>query len=361
VWIPEGEHKVELLRSRGLIATCNLGGAGKWLEGFAHLFKGRVVYILPDNDEQARHRKTGELLFHDDGRPKITGLDHAEDIARNLRRVATSIHIVHLPDLPPKGDVIDWARAGGTAEKLLEIAAETPPWTLPPPPVDAAGAILPPEYSEGANALEMVKRHADNVRYVAAWGHWYSWTGTHWAHDEKMQVWHLAHVVCTDIAATIEVQSTARSVASASTRAAVVSLTGQNPKVAATVAQWDADPMLLCTPGGVVDLRTGELRPARREDYCRKITAVAPDAGCPTPVWDAFFRDIIPDDELRKYLYRFFGYALTGLTKEQKFFFFWGEGQNGKSKLVAVVAGILGDYCGFRRKADSIPMIADSG
>jgi hypothetical protein len=86
VWIPEGEGKVELLRSRGLVATCNPGGAGKWLEGFAHLFKERVVYILPDNDEQARNKKTGDLLFHPDGRPKITGLDHAEDIARNLRR-----------------------------------------------------------------------------------------------------------------------------------------------------------------------------------------------------------------------------------------------------------------------------------
>jgi putative DNA primase/helicase len=39
---------------------------------------------------------------------------------------------------------------------------------------------------------------------------------------------------------------------------------------------WDADPWLLGTPGGTIDLRTGELRPPNPQDAITKLTAVAP-------------------------------------------------------------------------------------
>jgi putative DNA primase/helicase len=47
-------------------------------------------------------------------------------------------------------------------------------------------------------------------------------------------------------------------------------------RIAADVDMWDANPDILCTPGGVVDLKTGELRPARRDDYCTKQASVTP-------------------------------------------------------------------------------------
>jgi putative DNA primase/helicase len=191
----------------------------------------------------------------------------------------------------------------------------------------------------------MVKRYGDQIRYTAVWGKWYIWTGTHWAHDEKMMVWHFAQLVCTSVAATIEVQSLARSVASASTRAAVVSLAGQSPKIAATVVQWDADLWILCTPGGVVDLRTGELRPARREDYCTKMTGVAPDQNCATPNWDAHLRKVFASDqELIDYFYRVLGYFLTGDVSDDVLFFLYGIGGSGKTTTITLLLYILADY-----------------
>jgi hypothetical protein len=128
VWIAEGEPKIELLRSWGLVATCNTGGAGKWPDGFEEWFRNHTVCILPDNDLQSRHPKTGEPLFHPDGRPRFAGKDHAERIARSLCEIAESVHIVEIPGLPPKGDVVDWARSGGTAARLVEIAEAAPRW-----------------------------------------------------------------------------------------------------------------------------------------------------------------------------------------------------------------------------------------
>ena len=36
--------------------------------------------------------------------------------------------------------------------------------------------------------------------------------------------------------------------------------------------QWDADPYALNTPGGAVDLRTGDIQANRPEDYLTKCT-----------------------------------------------------------------------------------------
>ena len=71
-------------------------------------------------------------------------------------------------------------------------------------------------------------------------------------------------------------------IASAKTVAAVERLALADRRIAATVDQWDPDPWLLNTPDGVVDLRTGNIRPHRcAEDYMTKITAIGPRGDCP--------------------------------------------------------------------------------
>jgi len=99
VYIVEGEKDVDRLREIGLLATCNVGGAGKWREDYNEHLAGRTVVISPDNDP--------------------AGWDHARNVARQLHGVAKSIKILELPDLAEKGDVIDWLDAGGTKKKLL--------------------------------------------------------------------------------------------------------------------------------------------------------------------------------------------------------------------------------------------------
>lgn len=111
VYIAEGEKKVDALARWGLTATCNLGGAGKWNRDYAPFFRGRKVVILPDNDPT--DPETG----------RNPGLDHARKILDSLAGIAESVHVLELPGLPPKGDVIDWIAAGGTLPQLLELTA----------------------------------------------------------------------------------------------------------------------------------------------------------------------------------------------------------------------------------------------
>ena len=106
VFVPEGEKDVDNSAGINLLATCNSGGAGKWTPEHAQYLRGRRVFILPDNDK--------------------AGHDHAAKVALSLIGKATSIKIIELPGLPEKGDVSDWLEAGGTREKLVELAEATP-------------------------------------------------------------------------------------------------------------------------------------------------------------------------------------------------------------------------------------------
>jgi putative DNA primase/helicase len=201
----------------------------------------------------------------------------------------------------------------------------------------------PPEFSEEQLALEFATLHAHRLRYVAAWGQWFEWDGTRWKRDVTLWVWDLARAVCRAASAKCNNPSWAKTIASAHTVAAVERLARADQRLAATPEQWDRDPWLLDTPSGTVDLRTGQLREHRREDYCTKLTAVAPGGACPR---FAKFLDRCAggDRELVAFLQRVAGYALTGLTREHALFFLHGDGGNGKSVLVGTLAGVLGDY-----------------
>ena len=60
--------------------------------------------------------------------------------------------------------------------------------------------------------------------------------------------------------------------------------------------RWDADPWLMGVVNGVVDLRTGRLRPGRRDDHITMSTAVPFDPDHPCPRWQRFVTEVFAAD-----------------------------------------------------------------
>lgn len=117
VVIVEGEKQVDFLRSLGLTATCNPGGAGKWLKSYAKHFSDRDVVVVPDCDPP--NEKTG----------RIVGAEHAETVANSLIGVAKSIHVIELPDCQPKWGLDDWIQKGGhTLSEFGKICSSAEQW-----------------------------------------------------------------------------------------------------------------------------------------------------------------------------------------------------------------------------------------
>ncbi|MGC2784746.1 MAG: phage/plasmid primase, P4 family [Roseiarcus sp.] len=200
-----------------------------------------------------------------------------------------------------------------------------------------------PAFSDEALALQFAESHAGDLRFVAAWNKWLIWEGTHWRFEETLRAWDFARRVCREAASQCNKGKMASALASAKTVYAIERLAHSDRRLAATADQWDADPWLLNTPNGAIDLRTGHARPHIAEDYFTKITAVGPRGDCPRFL--TFLKRIAGgDSDLISYLQRVLGYGLTGLTREHALFFGYGTGANGKSVLLSTIAGILGEY-----------------
>ncbi len=108
---------------------------------------------------------------------------------------------------------------------------------------------------------------------------------------------------------------------------------------------WDDDPWLLGVQNGVVDLRTGELRPGRWEDRITMQTRFPYVADARSELWERTVSDIFKDDpEVVDFVHRSLGYSLTGDCREEVFFMCRGDGRNGKGTIINTVAHILGDY-----------------
>src|SRR5262249_6553374 len=110
--IVEGEADADALRSDriGLNATTCPGGAGKWRDEYSPHFQDASGVIIPDNDE--------------------VGRNHAREVAVSLQGIAKSAQVLDLAtqwsECPPKGDISDWLRSGGTREQLDTLINNAP-------------------------------------------------------------------------------------------------------------------------------------------------------------------------------------------------------------------------------------------
>jgi len=104
IYVVEGEKDADFLMGKGLLSTCNSGGANNWKPPLNEHFIGREVIILPDLDE--------------------VGKKHGLFVASELKDIAKSIKIVELP-VDAKEDVYDYFQNGGSVESLQKLAFET--------------------------------------------------------------------------------------------------------------------------------------------------------------------------------------------------------------------------------------------
>lgn len=323
VFVVEGEKDVENLRSRDLIATCNPMGAGKWRKEFNRHLAGRKVVVIPDHDP--------------------IGLNHARDIAESIVDVATSVKFIELPGLTQKGDDVSvWLETGHTIDELMTLVECASPYNSASSKINwrkIPQIQLPPPLSDDSLALRFTEKHCDDWRFIAAWNRWYKWTGYCWREESTLHAYDLARSVCREAASVAEKSN----IASAATVSGVEKLARADRRHAATADQWDKNSWILNTPGGRVDLKTGNIKPHDRRDYLTKMTAATPNGE--SPAWMTFLEAVTAGDkDLQEYLARIAGYALTGETTEHAFFFFFGNGANGKSVFLNTLQAVLGDY-----------------
>lgn len=213
--------------------------------------------------------------------------------------------------------------------------------------------------TEAANASRIVAQHGANIRWCEPWLKWLIWDGKRWAMDQTRRIDALAketaakqweHVGTAQLALEAgeakAIITFARASNSANGIRHALELARSEPGVPVRPEALDSDPWLLCVENGVLDLRTGKLRPHDQADYITKLAPVVydPDADCPT--WHAFLKTIFAGDrELIAFIRRAVGFSLTGCVNDHALFFCYGTGANGKSTFLNAIIDLLGgDY-----------------
>lgn len=218
-------------------------------------------------------------------------------------------------------------------------------WSAAPVTID--GFAL----SEDGVALAFAARHRGKLRFCHSTGRWFIWTGTHWRREETQLAFSWARDICRELASANPDSAAAKALAKANAASAVERFARADPAFAVTADAWDADPWLVATPGGTIDLRTGDLRPSRPADGMTRLTASAPvprgrfDPARDCPRWLAFLDQATGGDaDAIRFLQQWAGYSLTGDTREEALLFVYGPGGSGKSTAINTLGDLFGDY-----------------
>ena len=111
------------------------------------------------------------------------------------------------------------------------------------------------------------------------------------------------------------------------------------------VAGFDRNPEFMRLIGGyLVDLRTGETRPARPHDFIVRHMSVEFPSFDPPTRWLSVLARAMPGAGEVAYFQQFAGYAFTGYTREHLFAFLQGPGGGGKSLILDVLRRLAGSY-----------------
>jgi putative DNA primase/helicase len=223
------------------------------------------------------------------------------------------------------------------ASSWLDLAAS-------PAPSPVATDQTEVELSEDGVAQLFADRHSGVVSFDHKRGQWFEWTGDRWKQDGTGHVYSRLRSLVREV--TDDAKPRVRKAARRSGFInGVERLAQRDQAVAVEPDVWDAEPMLLGTPGLTVDLRSGAGYVPVPADRITKHTAIRPADRADCPRWLPFLDEATGGDaEMIRFLQQWCGYCLTGDTREHALLFIYGPGGNGKSVFLSTIAGILGDY-----------------
>ncbi len=205
-------------------------------------------------------------------------------------------------------------------------------------------------YSEDRNALALIARFGEVIRYCPDRSRWLAWDGTRWQWCESGGgvVAEYAKRIARSLPEEIKKDAQFKA-SSLSARGinACLALARSDSRVMVPYRSFDAHPWELNTPGGIVDLRTGQLLPSDPAKLHTRMSTVTPDFDAGLGRWGEFLDDTFgEDEELIAYMQRLVGYSAVGLVGPHILPFCYGSGGNGKGVFLEACAHILGDYSG---------------
>lgn len=259
------------------------------------------------------------------------------------------------PPLPEPPPAILKNNSSGVGSTLPPVP---PPMSTPPTPSSPSqkDATIVPDLSkytldDTGNAYRFRDKFWRDLKYDHINGQWYTWTGKQWSVDQTGEVKRSANKLLAEMDAyakterDIDLQKHVRKTRSSKYKEAMLKEAQPLEGIPILPNDLNKYKALFNIQNGVLNLKTGELLPHRREYRMSMLADIEYDPQAKCPRWMQFLNEITCGDiELAVFLQRMVGYCLTASTKEQCVFFLWGTGGNGKSKFIDTITSLFGDY-----------------
>ncbi|AXY51704.1 hypothetical protein YT1_2280 [Rhodococcus ruber] len=235
---------------------------------------------------------------------------------------------------------------------------KAPDRTAPPvhsPAVGHAAAAETDEATRNATvhrgqarmAYRLAAAYAHRLMHVHGMG-WFFYDGTRWLEDDqgeaKRAVLDVLRCALAESLDDRDLRNDVRRCESAAGVAGVLDIASALEGFAFTVNDLDADPYLLNVANGTLDLRTMQLAAHSPAHRITKVTRAAYRPDAPSPTWNAFLTQVLPDEEVREFVRRYVGVGLCGRVLEHTLSILTGTGRNGKGVFYGAVGHALGDY-----------------
>ncbi|MEU9820983.1 phage/plasmid primase, P4 family [Pseudonocardia alni] len=95
------------------------------------------------------------------------------------------------------------------------------------------------------------------------------------------------------------------------------------------------------TPNGLIDVRSGELKPHRQDVYSTVQIPVEYDPRAECPLFDEWLHQVLPEDAI-PFAWEVIGYSLLFDNPLHKAIMIYGPGRNGKGTFIRVIRALLG-------------------
>jgi putative DNA primase/helicase len=246
----------------------------------------------------------------------------------------------------PRDVIDDLAEVYGPKDELAapEEAEPTAAAADPAPILDISEPTIYTRTDDG-NALRFVDTYPGQLCWIPEKGTWASWNGHQWDADNgNAKAIELAKALARSLPEDDKADEAHKKKSlSRNGITNMIELARTSPTFYTPLADFDADPWMLNTPAGPVNLHTGTItKPDPKRRFLRA-TSIAPDTSLPHPVWDRFLDETFTGDtHMISFIQRLLGLSLIGEVREQIFPFMHGAGANGKTTLLNAVQHILG-------------------
>lgn len=220
------------------------------------------------------------------------------------------------------------------------------------------------------NGERFAKDHKGEVIFCSDQEAWYVWNGSFWEQN-YISVQQRAKQSTRDMLAEKMPSDEMRQILtkwqkqseSANRQKAILTTASSHESLVRLSTSLDRNLCLFNAENGTLDLKRGTVKPHNKDDLLTKIANASFASNNSAPRWEAFIEEVTMGDEsLASFLQKACGYMLSGERTEQIILYLVGEGANGKSVFVDVLAYVFGDYAGvvsakalIDKSAGSIP------